>query len=390
MRLETISTGDELIRGRSRDSNAPWISLRAAELGILRILHTTVGDDLEELSRAFAQAASRSDFVVVTGGLGPTDDDYTRRAAAHAAGADLVLRPELLSAMEERYRERGIRMPERSRAMAFLPAGATALANPLGTAPGFRLDLGGGALFFLSGVPREMEIMFEAAVLPVLREAAAGSKGAYRSLSTYGRPEAWLNDTLEDLMAGDDVTLGLTAKFGVIKVTLQATGPDAEARAGAAEAEIRRRLGDLVLEEESLPASVVRLLGERGLTLATAESCTGGLVAKLSLLGVPAGTLAEHGAVSEPVARAMAHGAQHALSADLAVAITGIAGPTGGMPEKPVGLVQFALATPDGTEATQRRLPGDRRFVRRFAANAALGMVRTKLLRGGVRPPPRS
>ncbi|MHC4473928.1 MAG: competence/damage-inducible protein A, partial [Planctomycetota bacterium] len=287
MRFETISTGDEILRGRSVDTNAPWIAERAAEEGVLRAGHLAVGDDLEELAAAFASAAERADFVVVTGGLGPTEDDYTRRAGARAAGVTLSLVPELLEAIERRFAERGIPMPESNRAQAYVPAGAEPLPNPLGTAPGFRLALSGCSLFFLSGVPREMEIMFDTHVLPALREARGDDvTGAYRSVSTFGRPEAYVDEALGDLMRGDDVSVGLTALYGTIRVTLQAAGVDALARVAAAEAEVRRRLGDLVLEAPTIQESAVRLVVARGLTIATAESCTGGLVASL-LTDVP-------------------------------------------------------------------------------------------------------
>jgi nicotinamide-nucleotide amidase len=406
MRFETISTGDEIVRGRSVDTNAPWIARRAVEEGVLRAFHAAVGDDLEGLAVAFASAAERADFVVVSGGLGPTADDYTRRAAARAAGVDLVLVSELLEAIEQRFAERGIPMPESNRTQAYVPDGATPLPNPLGTAPGFRLDLHGCSLYFLSGVPREMEVMFDAHVLPALREARGeGVTGAYRSLSTYGRPEAFVDEALRDLFDTEGVSVGLTALYGTIRVTIQSAGPDAAERATAVEEEARRRLGGLVLEAPTLEESVVALLADRGLTLAAAESCTGGLVARLitdvpgasapfrggvvayangaktDLLGVPPDLLAAHGAVSEPVARAMAEGARRALGADLAVATTGVAGPSGGSDEKPVGLVHVALASPKGTEARRILLPGDRESVRRFSANVALGMARRWILK---------
>lgn len=399
--LETISTGDEIARGRSVDTNAPWIARRAAEAGVLRRRHQAVGDDPEALAAAFLDAGARSDFVVVTGGLGPTEDDYTRRAAAAAGGVGLVHIEALWVQIRERYRSRGREIPEANRVQASIPEGSEPIENPLGTAPGFRMTLGRGTVFFLSGVPREMELMFERHVLPEIRRAGAGA--AYESIATFGRPEVEVNERLKDVLLDPGLSAGLTADFGTIRVTLQATGAGAADRVAAASAEVRRRLDDLVLEAGTLEESVLSLLGERGLALATAESCTGGLVGKLltdvpgssavyrgsvvayanavkeSVLGVPADVLAAHGAVSAPVAAAMAEGARRLLGADVAVSITGIAGPDGGTEEKPVGLVWFGVAGPDGTETAKRLLPGDRAFVRRFAANVALGLVRRGL-----------
>jgi nicotinamide-nucleotide amidase len=387
------------------DTNAPWIARAAAEEGVLRAWHTVVGDDLEDLVAAFRAAGERSDLVVVTGGLGPTADDHTREAAAKAAGCELQTDPELLEAIQVRFRERGRTMHAGNERQALIPEDATATPNPLGTAPGFRMRIGAATFFFLSGVPREMEVMFEAWVRPALREARGEVEGAYRVLSTFGRAEAWVNERISDLLARRDVSVGLTAIHGRIRVTIQVVGPDAARIAEEVEAEARRRLGDVVLEEPTLEESVGGLLLARGLTLGIAESCTGGLVgklltdvpgisaafagslvtyaneAKIAVLGVPPDLLAEEGAVSEPVARAMAEGARRVLGTDLAVAVTGVAGPSGGTAEKPVGLVWFALAAPDGTEATSRRFPGDRVMVRGFSANTALGLVRRWLLR---------
>ncbi|MEN8148844.1 MAG: CinA family nicotinamide mononucleotide deamidase-related protein [Planctomycetota bacterium] len=401
MSLETISTGDELVRGRSVDTNAPWIAEQAAESGVLRVFHTTVGDDPAALADAFRRAARRSDVVVVTGGLGPTEDDHTRVAAAEAAGVDLVEDPELTAWIRERFESRGIPLLPKNLVQAYIPAGAEVLPNPLGTAPGFRLEIDGASLFFLSGVPREMEVMFDAGIRPVLAERGPG--GAYGVVVSFGKPEAWVDERTKDLAGTHDLSVGITAVLGTIKLTFQATGPDARERVDAAVGTARERLGDLVLEADTLAGAVGHLLEERGLTLATAESCTGGLVGRLltdvpgisanylggviayanevkeDLLGVPCDLLVEHGAVSAETAEAMAAGARETLGTDFAVSITGIAGPGGGTEEKPVGLVWFGFAGPSGVESLSRRLPGDREVVRGFAANVALQLVRRRL-----------
>jgi nicotinamide-nucleotide amidase len=404
VRFETISTGDEIVRGRSRDTNGPWLALRAAEEGVLRTCHTEVGDDPEALAEAFAAAAARADFVVVTGGLGPTEDDHTRAAAAAAAGVSLVEDPDLAASIVARYGARGQPVRESSLRQALLPSGARPLDNPVGTAPGFAFALGRAVLYCLPGVPHEMEVMFEAHVRTALRERRGpGGGGAFRSVATFGRPEAAVNDLIRDLMRAKEPSVGVTADFGVIRVTVQAIGPGAEARAEETEAEVRRRLGDLVLAARTPEEAVAIGLRVRGVTLVTAESCTGGLVGSLltrvpgisahylggvvtycnrlktALLGVAEELLAARGAVSEEVARAMAEGARSRFGADLAVALTGVAGPGGGSPEKPVGLVFIALASPEGTEAVVRRFLPERDFVRRVAANTALDLVRSRL-----------
>ncbi len=402
--LETISTGDELVRGRSIDTNAPFIAERAARIGVLRFRHTCVGDDPAALAVAFREAAGRADVVIVTGGLGPTEDDCTRRAAADALGAELKFDEAVFAAMGERFRSRGIAMPARNRVQAFFPAGSEILANAPGTAAGFRIEIGGASLFFLSGVPREMEVMFAEHVFPALKKMrGAGYTGAYRAVSTFGESEATVDEILEEIQRRENLSIGLTALLGRIRVTVQTTGPGAADRADAAEAEIRGLLEPFVLEAGTLERSVAALLAKRNLTLATAESCTGGLVgslltgvpgisahylggvvsyansAKVSLLGVPEAMLAEHGAVSGPVARTMAEGVRRALGADLGVSVTGVAGPGGGTAKKPVGTVHFAVAGPDGVRTLYRKLPGDREFVRRFSANIALDLVRRSL-----------
>ncbi len=403
MLFETISTGDEIVRGRSVDTNGAWMAREAAAEGVPRVRHTAVADDPEALAETFAAAVARADLVVTTGGLGPTEDDHTRAAAATAAGVPLVTDEGLRAAIEERYRARGVPVRPNTMRQAQIPRGAVALANPVGTAPGFSLAFGRGTMFCLSGVPHEMRAMWELHVRPfLLLRRGPGIAGAYRVTATFGRPEAEVNDRIADLMRRRDVSVGVTAEFGLIRVTVQAVGADATARADAVDAEVRSRLADLVLPAPTLEASVVGLLASRGLTLSTAESCTGGLVGalltsvpgasavylggavayhnalKTNLLGVPEGLLAAHGAVSEEVARAMADGARARFGADLAVAVTGIAGPGGGSAEKPVGLVHFALSTPTGTEHLVRKYLPEREFVRRVAANAALDMVRRR------------
>jgi nicotinamide-nucleotide amidase len=400
MTLETISTGDEIIRGHSTDTNAPWLAARLGREGIFRRFHTLVGDDLDGLASAFRTAADRSDLVLVTGGLGPTEDDWTRRAAAKALGVGTVFRKDLWEALVLRFATLKREITESQKLQAYIPEGATVIPNRLGTAPGFSIELSGARLHFLSGVPREMEVMFTEHVLPEILAARPPSAADHRVIPTFGKAEAFVNDALGDVLLRTDASVGMTADYGTIRVTIQTVGEGSAERADGIEREVRLRLGGLVLEAESVEASVATLLSRRGLTLGVAESCTGGRIAtqltgvpgvsavflggvvaydngvKERLLSVPRELLLEHGAVSAPVAVAMAEGARRVLGTDLAVATTGIAGPTGGTPEKPVGIVHLALATPGGTEHREVRLPGDREFVRRFSANIALNLVR--------------
>lgn len=358
------------------------------------------------------QAAAEADLVMITGGLGPTEDDLTRQALAHAANVPLELHAPSLERIAAFFAARGRPMHERNRVQAMMPRGAAVLDNPCGTAPGFVLRLDGAQVCVLPGVPFEMQRMFDESVAPRLRGAQAGDVILTRTLRCCGPGEGDLAARLADLMRrGRNPEVGTVAEAGLISVHVYAAA-DSEEHAGAllsmTEREIRGRLGTAVfgVDDDTLASVVGRALRDRGLTLCTAESCTGGLVAKLvtdvagssawfvggtvsysnelksRLLGVDAALLAEHGAVSAPVACAMARGALRAHGADVAVAVTGIAGPAGGTPEKPVGLVYTALA--DGRDAVPQRFlfgsDAPRHVIRTRAALAALNGLRLRLL----------
>jgi competence/damage-inducible protein CinA-like protein len=410
LRAYILSTGDELVRGRTADSNTAEIARALAEEGVSVVGAMLVGDDEDDLAAAISAAAERAEIVIVSGGLGPTVDDCTRNAAARAAGVALERRPEIEAWVRERFARRGMRMPESNLLQADAPAGAEILANRHGTAPGFVVAVKGARLFALPGPPAEMRGVLAEEALPRIRALAAGSGRVVRTrtLETFGEREAAVGEAIADLMRrGREPRVGTTAVRGVIKVVIHAEGGADEVRASldATEAEIRRRLGPVVYgaDGETLAGVVARGLIAHGTTIATAESCTGGLVAaaltdtpgvsavfpggvvtysnaeKTRLLGVPEELIARVGAVSEEVARAMASGVRSRFGTDLGVALTGIAGPDGGTPEKPVGLVHVALDARGTVQHRRLLLPGDRALVREIAAKSALDLVRRAL-----------
>ena len=410
-RVETISCGEELLDGRVQDTNGTYLAAHLAACGRRVARHTVVGDRAGEIAACACEALGRAGDVVLTGGLGPTDDDRTRKAAAEALGAPLELREELLDRIAQRLGRPAAELGERNRRQALLPAGACAIENPHGTAPGFCGEAGGGRLWCLPGVPGEMRPMFERDVLPSL---AAGSARAPRAVSLHvtGLPESECDRRVaEALGAFGGVKHGITVRFGVITVALKAA--DAGAPLEAAAAAVREALVEHVFGEggATLASAVVDELAARSLTLALAESCTGGLAsarivdvpgasrvllesvvayaneAKTRRLGVPAALIEVHGAVSEEVARAMAEGARASAGADLAAAVTGIAGPRagvagpeGGTPAKPVGRVWLAIASARGTRALTRDLSGGREAVRERSVTFLLDLVRHEAL----------
>ncbi len=408
MQAIIVAVGDELIRGRTVDTNSAHLAMRLAERGIPTAAHLTVGDDEGAIAAMISQAAETATVVIVTGGLGPTPDDVTRHGVARAMHVELVLNQHCLRQIEAFFARRGRRMVSTNRVQAMIPATAEPLANPEGTAPGIAARLGEAQLFALPGVPHEMRRMFEDGVMPRL----PAQRGVILShmIHTYGAGESDVAAKIRDLMArGANPTVGTTAAAGLISIRIvaaaDAPGAARELLAGVT-AVVKQRLGRLVVgDSDQTMASVVgELLVRRGETVATAESCTGGLIGemithvsgssayyrggviayadevKVNQLGVDPDILARNGAVSEQVAAAMAQGARTRLGATWAVSTTGIAGPTGGTEEKPVGLVWFGRAGPDGVAAVRRVFPGTRTIVQRRAALSALNDVRLALL----------
>jgi nicotinamide-nucleotide amidase len=402
MRVEVLNTGSELLLGTTLNTHGAWIGRALQPLG-LRVARQTTVPDGAAIGEALAEAVGRGGVVVVTGGLGPTSDDVTREACAGVLGVELTEDAGSMRAIEEFFRARGREMAPENRKQSLVPHGGVALPNPNGTAPGVFVPegAGGAAVFLLPGPPHEMEPMFRAEVLPRLREwAGAGEAAGMTELKFVGVGESAFQRRVDaELAAVPGLEFGYCARPG--EVDLRLIGNDEARAAGRAIAgrEFPRQLASD--DGSSLEAAVVRGLLERGWTLATAESCTGGLIAsrltdvpgasavfthgfvtyaneaKVSLLGVPEELLAVRGAVSEPVARAMAEGALRASGADVAVAVTGIAGPDGGTPEKPVGTVFLALARNDEpTEVRKRFHPQGRAFFKRQVSQDALDWVR--------------
>ena len=292
MRASVISIGDELLRGQVVDTNSAWLAERLEALGVCLVRHVTVGDDEGQIAQAIKDARRDSKLVVLTGGLGPTLDDLTRAGVARALGVELYEDPAALRQIEAFFVRADRPMPEANRMQALMPRGCTVIANPRGTAPGIAAQFEGSQVFALPGVPAEMRVMFEQTLVPALAAERDRTCTCVRRVNCFGAPEAGVGERLADLMErGQNPEVGTTASEGVISVRIKATGRDlaeAEARAQATVDEIRRRLGDVVFGEgdETLESVVGWMLTETGQTLATAESCTGGLLAK-SFTDVP-------------------------------------------------------------------------------------------------------
>jgi nicotinamide-nucleotide amidase len=411
VRCEIVGVGTELLLGQIVNTNAAWIGQRLADVGWDCLRHTTVGDNEARIAEVLREALGRADGVIVTGGLGPTQDDVTREAVAAVAGVPLVRRPVLEDWLRERFARMGTRMAEMNLRQADVPEGARYIDNPRGSAPGLIVEVGGTPLYAVPGVPREMEGMLERVVLPDLAaRAGEGRAIVSRVLRTAGVGESRLAERLTPLWeaaGGGQVTLAYLASAGEVRVRLTAVGATREealAEIAPVEAKIREELGEIVygVDDETLEAAVGRLLGERNGTLATAESLTGGLLggrvtavagssayylggvvayateAKAALLGVDRDLLATQGPVSEPAAAAMAEGARRAFGADLGLATTGVAGPTE-QDGRPVGTLCLGVADAAGTATATMRAPGDRAQVRAWAATVALDLLRRRL-----------
>lgn len=396
-----MSVGTELLLGQTVDTNAAALGRVLAECGIDLFRRTTIGDNLPRVVSAFREAASRAEVVVAIGGLGPTEDDVTRQAVAEAAGVGLVESAEQAARLRAWLSERGRSETEGLMRQAFLPEGAEALDNPYGTAPGIWLVRGGVAFAALPGPPREFTPMLEGPLRTRL-SALGGTPLHTVVLRAAAVAESVVEGLLGDLVRDSLVTAATYAKTDEVHVRLASKDPEA-LRATADEA--RRRLSPHVYGSgrETLAETVVSALRGRRQTLATAESCTGGLIgarltdvpgaseaflggivaysngAKQALLGVPSELLAQHGAVSAECAEAMAVGARKSLGSDWALSVTGIAGPGGGSDEKPVGLVWHGLAGPDGASSHKAVFGGGRDQVRARASALALELLRRKL-----------
>lgn len=411
MRAEIISVGTELLLGQIVDTNAAYLSKLLPEFGIDLHFRTTVGDNESRLSDALHLALSRADLVFTIGGLGPTQDDLTKETIAKVVGDEMRTDEECASHLRSFFAARGVLMPETNLKQALVPVRGRALPNPMGTAPGAVFETEEGrAVVALPGPPREFVPMVEERVVPYLRERVGENANIIRSrvLRIAGLGESSVEDRVKHLLRSVNPTVAPLAGAGEVHLRITAKAAS-QTEAGAMIDEMDRQLvallGDHVFgrDDESLEQVVVRSLLERKLTLAIAESCTGGLIAsritdvagssaaflvgvvsysndaKRKFLGVPEQLIAEHGAVSEEVARAMAEGARKESGADVAISVTGIAGPTGGTPQKPVGLVYMALSMEGRTAAYRHQFSGSRIDIKLRASQAALDMLRTSL-----------
>lgn len=414
MHVELVTIGDELLLGFTVDSNAAFLARALSEIGVDIVWRTTVGDAPEQIARAVRAALDRSGAVVTTGGLGPTADDRTRPALAAMFGRALHRDPDLMMRMEQRFRALDAPMPPSNVVQAMVPDGARILDNPEGTAPGLWLeDEQGRWVAMLPGVPREMRAMATGVLIPLLRSRIGDATSVVlsRTVRTTGIGESALAERLAE--DGKDTVDGLPLAFlpGWEGVDLRLTAkgmPHAPALAAldSAAAKLRSHVARYVYGEDgaNLAATVLDLCRARGLHVATAESCTGGLLGarltdvpgssdvyvggivayenrvKEQLLGVPSDTLRDHGAVSQPVVLAMATGVRAGLGVDIGIAITGIAGPGGGTEEKPVGTVWMAADVRGVVRSLSRHFLGDRDEVRRRSTQAALDLVRRQLM----------
>ena len=407
-----LSVGDELVLGQTVDTNSAWLSERLASFGCAVSAHATVGDDQSAIEEAIRRSAPLCDYLLISGGLGPTADDLTRQALAAAMEAPLELNEQWLAELEKFFAARSRPMPQANRIQAMIPRGARMIFNTAGTAAGIDAALGKCRVFVMPGVPTEMKIMFGRDVLPHVQGAGGEAVILSRTLHTFGLGESAIAEKLGDLMRRDrNPLVGTTVAGGIVSLRINAHfGSASEARKRLEEtaAACQAALGSLIFgqDEQTLQEVVGGMLKSRtGQSVATAESCTGGLLGKMitdvpgssayygygwityadqakqELLGVPPELLRDHGAVSEPVARAMAAGARQRASSTYALAITGIAGPDGGTPTKPVGTVCIALAYPAGVEARTFLFPGNREFIRDRSAKMALTLLRYHLLR---------
>ena len=412
LRVELLNTGSELLLGNVRDAHLSWFGQQLFPIG-LRISRQTTVPDGAPIRDALLEAFPRADVIIVTGGLGPTTDDITRELVAELLGRKMIPHPETLEHIQERCRRRGFAFQPRMERQAMAPEGATVLPNDNGTAPGLYLPAVEGIswssphIFLLPGPPRELQPMASAHVIPVLKELAASHSGGLsqecRIYKVVGMGESMLESKIGlELSKRGDLEVGYCARPNEVDFRLIGSTDILD----QVEPALLAVIGDHLVsgDEQSMEEIVVHLLAERGMTLATAESCTGGHLAnrltnvpgsskvflegfvtysnnsKTALLGVPAALIEAHGAVSEPVVRAMAEGALHQSGATYALATTGIAGPDGGTTEKPVGTVWIALAKAgERTDAWKETIPADRITFKQVVSQSALDLLRKKL-----------
>lgn len=412
MKVVILSIGDELIMGQTVDSNSAWLSARLADLGVMTVYHKTVADDIGATSAAIQEASDAAGLVIATGGLGPTADDLTRQALAAVMRRPLDLHPPSLTKIRAFFKSLGRDMPVSNRVQAMIPRGAEVLENVWGTAPGIKTRIGSAVVYALPGVPGEMMKMAERHIFPAFLHGS-GKAIAVESLHTFGAGESTIAEKLGTLMKRDrNPLVGTTVSGGIVTVRIRSERPTlavAQKNLFATVTEVNQRLGSLIFGrgDDTLSAKVGELALEKNKSLAVAESCTGGMVAQMLTerpgssgyflggwvvysnamknreLGVPTQLINRDGAVSESVARAMVEGTLLRSGANMAVAVTGIAGPEGGTADKPVGTVWIGVGQRQGERClvtTERfQFPGTRPVIRDRAAKTALNLLRLAL-----------
>jgi competence/damage-inducible protein CinA-like protein len=413
MHAEILTIGDELCRGEIVDTNSSWLAARLWELGVEVRWMTSCRDDRADMLRAFALAAERAGVVICSGGLGPTLDDLTVDVLAEAAGVGISVHEPSRERMEKRFAKAGYALTPNNLRQVRVPEGAEPFLNPAGQAPGFGMTLGSAHFFAMPGVPRELQAIFDSAIAARVSElAASGERIAKRVHRVFGKGESHIDHALAGLTDGvPGASLHYHVAFPETLVKLvvrDADGAAAAARLETLDTELRSRLGDLAYAagDESMAQVLGRALRDAGATLAVAESCTGGMLGALVTdvagssdyflggwivyanavkereLGVPPEILRDHGAVSEACVLAMARGARARSDATYALAISGIAGPGGGTPEKPVGTIHIGLSGPTGERHRTLVFPGARDQIRRLSAYWAMAMLLREVRRG--------
>ena len=413
MRAEIISVGTELLLGQIVDTNAPYLSRVLSTLGIDVFHRITVGDNTARLAEALRTALSRADLVITIGGLGPTQDDLTKETIAEVLGQKMVADPESEKVIRAFFDRRGLPIAQSNLKQALKPESGIAVPNSVGTAPGTIVEKDGKIVIALPGPPAELIPMVESSIVPYLshspRRTGAPTVIVSRVLRVCGIGESAAEEKVKDLLSSTNPTIAPYAQSGEVHFRVSAKAPDKDTALrmiSGLEQKAWERLGDYIygVDEDTLESVVVHMLIERKLKLALAESCTGGLIshrvtnvpgssetylagitaysnaAKADFLGVPPELIKRHGAVSPEVAESMAFGAAARTGADVALGVTGIAGPGGGTPEKPVGLVYIGLKTPEGVDVTKSIFGGSRQEIKQRASQAALNMVRMYLI----------
>ena len=413
MKAEIVSTGTELLLGETLNTSAHYVTGKLSALGIEVDYHTTVGDNPERLEQVLRQAIERTDLLITTGGLGPTVDDLTKELVAKVLDIKMELDPSSLEQIKQFFGRRKAPMPMSNEKQAYFPKDSKILPNPIGTAPGAIIEKNGKTVIILPGPPFEMQPMFDTYAWPELQRIAdpQAERMHERVLKVFGMGESAIEEVLTDLMSLPNLSMALLAKRAEMHIRLvvrnsNKASEEAEEVLKRVEEEIRRRLGTKVFgsDQETMIGIVGQLLKIEQRTIATAESCTGGLLGaaltqepgssefylggvvsysnslKQGLLGVSEESLNKYGAVSEEVAKEMAEGIRLKAGSDLGISTTGIAGPEGGSDQKPVGLVYVGLATPEGVHVEKIQLYGERESVRQLTVQAALNKVRVHML----------